>query len=76
MAHRSEGDAETVINQAVEKAESAGIYGNAVTPYLLNEVAAGTDGKSIEANQALLVANARLAAQIAQSLATITNSPA
>lgn len=72
----SEDVAEVFIRQAVLKAQSAGIHGQAVTPYLLGEVAASTQGKSIDANQALLVANARLAAQIARFMAAITDGRA
>ena len=61
-------DAESAIQRAVQKARSAGIHGHAVTPYLLGEVAADTEGRSIKANQALLIDNARLAAQIARAL--------
>ncbi len=65
----AEDIAETDIQQAVQNTQSAGIHGHAVTPYLLSEVAAGTDGRSIRANQALLIGNARLAARIARALA-------
>jgi pseudouridine-5'-phosphate glycosidase len=67
-------EAETVIQQAVQKAHAAGVSGNAVTPYLLGEVANDTGGKSVEANQALLISNARLAAQIARSLAKLSRT--
>jgi pseudouridine-5'-phosphate glycosidase len=36
-----------------------------VTPYLLARLAELTDGKSLAANRALIVANARLAAEVA-----------
>ena len=64
-------DAEASIQQAVRKASSAGISGNEVTPYLLSEIAVDTGGKSIEANQALLISNSQLAAQIAQYLSEL-----
>jgi pseudouridine-5'-phosphate glycosidase len=68
----TEDDAEDAIQQAVQNAQSAGIHGHAVTPYLLSEVAQGTGGRSLRANQALLIANARLAGQIAKALAALT----
>ncbi|MDC0034004.1 pseudouridine-5'-phosphate glycosidase [Alphaproteobacteria bacterium] len=71
-----EDDAETVISKAIQKAQSAAIHGHAVTPYLLDEIATDTDGRSIDANRALLIANARLAAKIARALSTMTNTQA
>ncbi len=62
-------ETERVIADAVAAAEAAGITGRAVTPYLLDRVAAATGGASIAVNRALLVANARLAAEIAVALA-------
>jgi pseudouridine-5'-phosphate glycosidase len=52
-------------------AREAGIRGPAVTPFLLARLAELTDGRSLEANHALVVANARLAAQIAGALASL-----
>jgi len=62
-------ETERAIAAAVAAAEAAGITGRAVTPYLLDRVAAATGGASIAVNRALLVANARLAAEIAVALA-------
>jgi pseudouridine-5'-phosphate glycosidase len=42
------------------------IHGQEVTPYLLNRVNELTSGKSLQANLAILRANARLAGQIAR----------
>jgi pseudouridine-5'-phosphate glycosidase len=39
-----------------------------VTPFLLARIALHTGGRSLSANQALVLANARLAARIAASL--------
>lgn len=61
--------ATTVSATMIGAAEAAGIAGRAVTPYLLDRVAAATGGASIAVNRALLVANARLAAEIAVALA-------
>ncbi len=50
-----------------QAAETSGIRGPARTPWLLEELARRTDGASLAANLALLVANARLAAAIASA---------
>jgi pseudouridine-5'-phosphate glycosidase len=59
---------ETVIQQALADAASAGVKGNAVTPYLLARVAELTGGESMQANLALLLNNGRVAAAIARHL--------
>jgi pseudouridine-5'-phosphate glycosidase len=51
------------------KAAGLGVRGKDLTPFLLAGLAAETEGKSLEANQALLLANAHLAARVARSLA-------
>jgi pseudouridine-5'-phosphate glycosidase len=40
----------------------------AITPFLLGAIREATEGQSLRANQALLVSNARLAAQVAVAL--------
>lgn len=57
--------AENAIEQATEEAESQGIHGKEITPFVLARVVELTEGKSMIANRALLENNARLAAQIA-----------
>lgn len=57
--------AETAIAQATREADDAGIHGKDVTPFILARVAELTEGVSRRANTALLVNNARVAAQIA-----------
>ncbi len=68
---------EGAIQQAVAEAETAGIHGAALTPFLLERIKELTGGESLRANLALLVNNAKLAAQIAQQLAAggISDSP-
>jgi pseudouridine-5'-phosphate glycosidase len=61
--------AETAIKQAVKQADQKGISGQALTPFLLAEIARITKGHSIAANKALLINNCRVAAQIAIELA-------
>ncbi len=56
---------ESHIAEALKSAEAAGIRGKAVTPFLLQELARRSGGRTLQANRALLVANARLAARIA-----------
>ncbi|WP_135505540.1 pseudouridine-5'-phosphate glycosidase [Roseovarius aestuariivivens] len=58
-----------LIAQATAEAETAGIYGKALTPFLLSRLFDLTEGRSLSANIALVVHNARLAAKIATSLA-------
>lgn len=60
--------ADAAIQQATEEAEAQGIYGKAVTPYVLGRVVELTGGESRSANTALLVNNARVAGQIACAL--------
>lgn len=56
---------EFFISNAVAAAETAGIRGKAVTPFLLQELAHHSSGRTLQTNIALLIANARLAATIA-----------
>ncbi len=57
-----------VIEEALAAAQAQRIVGKAVTPFLLTHVAEKTQGRSLQANLALLKNNARLAAQIAYEL--------
>ena len=50
---------------ALAEAESRNITGKAITPFLLDFVRVATGGRSLAANRALIVANARLAAEVA-----------
>lgn len=58
-------EAETAIRRAVADADAAGITGSALTPWILARVVELTEGRSRNANQALLVNNARIAATLA-----------
>ena len=60
---------EPVIERALGDAETHGITGKSVTPYLLQRVFELTDGRSLTANIALVLNNAALAAQIACEMA-------
>lgn len=57
------------IQTASREAQQAGITGKAVTPWLLERINTLTSGRSLEANVALVKSNARVAAEIALSLA-------
>lgn len=57
-----------IIARAQAEAQTHGITGKGVTPYLLQRIFELTDGKSLTANIALVRNNARLAAGIAQHL--------
>jgi pseudouridylate synthase len=61
------GEIEAFIAAALRAAETAEVRGKDVTPFLLQEVARLSGGKALQANIALLVANATLAGQIAVS---------
>jgi pseudouridine-5'-phosphate glycosidase len=59
---------EPIIAQASAEAVEQGIHGQALTPFLLSRIGELTKGKSLHANLALLLNNARLAAQIAKEV--------
>jgi pseudouridine-5'-phosphate glycosidase len=59
---------ERAVKAALERAGREGVRGGDVTPYLLTAVSQETGGKTLQANLALLEANARLAAEIAGAL--------
>ncbi|MBN1583388.1 MAG: pseudouridine-5'-phosphate glycosidase, partial [Anaerolineae bacterium] len=59
---------ESAIQTALQDAESEGLRGKAVTPYLLSRIVELTGGQSMQANIALLKNNAAVAASIAVAL--------
>ena len=59
---------ESQIDRAIERAAQAGVHGAALTPYLLRALGEMTEGKTLDANVALLENNARVAARIATEL--------
>lgn len=61
---------DSVLNRGLAAAEVAGISGKDVTPFLLEFFHDQTQGASLEVNIHLVLANARLAAQIATELAS------
>lgn len=59
------------IEKAIETAEKLGIKGKEMTPFLLDELKRVTEGKSLQANIALVYNNARIGGQIAKELARL-----
>ena len=57
------------IDRAIAEAAAQGIIGKHVTPFLLKRIAEITEGKSLKANIALVMNNAKVAAQIAVAYA-------
>lgn len=64
-----QGELETALAAATEQAATQGIKGKALTPFMLARLASLTHGKTLRANHALVIANARLAAQVARTWA-------
>ncbi len=60
---------EQAIGDALAAATARGVTGKEVTPFLLSRVEAATDGRSLEANVALVESNAALGARLAAELA-------
>jgi pseudouridine-5'-phosphate glycosidase len=65
------GLARDATDRAVADADSAGIHGPELTPWLLARIAELTNGASVRANTALIVNNARVAGR----LATLVGDP-
>jgi pseudouridine-5'-phosphate glycosidase len=67
------GEVEPIVAAALEEAVAVGVSGGAVTPFVLERVAAGTGGRSVAANVALVEDNARWAAALAGALRAISS---
>jgi pseudouridine-5'-phosphate glycosidase len=61
---------DAVLGEAERQADAAGARGQELTPFLLASLARVTGGKTLRANQRLVIANARLAARVAGCLTT------
>ena len=59
---------EPLINKSIELAAHKGVKGKDLTPFLLSEILATTEGKSLVSNKALLFNNIDLATKIANTL--------
>jgi pseudouridylate synthase len=62
-------DVEPLIEQALRSAHDHGVRGQAITPYVLSYLHRESGGRTLEANKALVAANAALAAEIAVAYA-------
>ena len=60
---------ETALAEALAEARAQGVAGKALTPFLLGRIRRTTGGRSLQANRALIVANAALAGAVAVALA-------
>ncbi len=67
---------EEAVQSALAEAEAAGVSGRDVTPFVLEQVRRRTEGKSLEANLALMRNNASVGADIAVELARQTSKHA
>ncbi len=66
---------EQALDAALRQARQRGVTGKALTPFLLDSIRQGTDGASLAANCALLVANAQLAGEMAVALYELEARP-
>lgn len=64
-------DVDDLIEDAVAEAARQGVTGQAVTPFVLAFLHARSGGRTLEVNRALIVANARLAAEVAVAFAAL-----
>jgi pseudouridine-5'-phosphate glycosidase len=62
-------------HDAERDAQAAGVTGPRVTPFLLARLAERSGGRTLTANRALIVANARLAAEVAVELGSSPGAP-
>jgi pseudouridylate synthase len=67
----SEEEFNTAMMLAEKEAQTQGIRGKRLTPFLLQRLAVHTQGRTLDVNCALILENASLAAQIATSLARL-----
>lgn len=63
-----EDEARAAVDRANAEAEAEGVHGPELTPWLLARIAAITDGRSVRANTALIVNDARVAGRLASAL--------
>lgn len=64
-------DLTPIIAQALSEADAQGVSAKSVTPFLLQRIFELTDGKSLTANIALVMNNARLATEIAREITSL-----
>ena len=63
-------EVERLVEEAGRRARAANVTGKPLTPFLLAAIAEASDGATLRTNRALLVDNARAAAEVARHLAT------
>ena len=61
-------DVSALIEEALGEAESQGVSGQAVTPFVLSRLHERSGGRTLEVNRRLAADNAALAAEIAVAL--------
>jgi pseudouridylate synthase len=66
----SKSEMAPILAKASAEAVEKGIHGQKLTPFLLGRISELTEGKSLRTNLALLLNNARLAAQIAEAMSS------
>jgi pseudouridine-5'-phosphate glycosidase len=64
-------DVAALIEEAVAEAAAQGVSGQAVTPFVLARLHERSDGRTLEVNHALAVANARLAGEVAVAFSAL-----
>ncbi len=70
-----EAEFAAALEGAEAEARQAGVTGPRSTPFLLEEIAKRTTGRTVPANRALIVANAWLAAEVAAAFPQTTAEP-
>ena len=70
-----EAEAAAAIERSIADAEAASIHGPDLTPWLLARIAEVTGGRSVIANTALIVNNARVAGRLASALVASAPGP-
>jgi pseudouridine-5'-phosphate glycosidase len=70
----SRHEVEALMEKALVSAAAEKIQGKRVTPYLLESMSKGSGGRTLDTNVALLLNNARVAAQIAVAYNSLANS--
>ena len=70
VAHAMDpAEVERLVEEAERRARASNVSGKALTPFLLQALAEASDGATLRTNRALLVDNARAAAEVARHLA-------
>ncbi len=64
-------DVSELIEEGLEQAAKTGVSGQAVTPFVLSFLHERTGGRTLELNRRLVVANAKLAAEVAVAFASL-----